>query len=1008
MRNLKKLMALVVTVAMLATFFAVPALAQDMDDPEILESTGMLKGTGSGVTPEYLESKPMRYQTAILFLRLQGLEEDAKAFPGTVNFTDAATAVNAGGMNLSAENQAVLAYLYANPELGYAGYPDGTFKPFKESTVKEYYKVLLVALGYKQDVDYTWDEVIEFADGKGLSSVAGVEDFTIDHLATATVEALKAEVKAGGTLTAKLVEEGAIDAEKAYLAGLYDAPVIDLAVTDVSASNLKEIVVAFNDKLDKDTVEKDNFKLNGSALSSSDSISLNDDGMSVTISLGYTFDPDMIDHDDGPVTVDNTLSNQAEIKIEVNGVKSVGGAEIAAGTEAVGTAYDATLPVVKSVELIGPSKFKVIFSEPIAYADGAGEVEFDNGIIGIIESYATGSREVTIELGVDSLAEGDYPVKISGYKDMAGHVALSKTLTLAYVKDETVPVATIKEATQTYVKVEFNKPVTTDDSDKEINVNHFYHTFTSWNPVEVVANAAKTEFTVYFVKTQAMIDADNDRTDYPIAEGTFRFVVNYDADGVIQDEWGNKLSSNIVLSGSVTADSIAPVITEVVAGDTQKEVNIFVSENVDVSDATITVKDSDGEEVDVDVGTPTQDSDENYYIPLTFDEDLEGDYTIEVKDVVDMALEPNTMATVTVTVSVSDLNAIDTDEVLAAGVDGTSVDYIYVTYPENMKTSGENSVLNKANYLIDYGSGAESLASADKVELFGSGSKKVRIVLADQDEVNFKTGGSLDLTIGRVADTAGNTFNAFSFTKNVVQETAPKIEEIKVIADNKLKITIDKTLTSVTSKGIKTMTEGVGDGAYHLVGSTSVAYDGAKTILTVIVNAKSKLLSTQTDDTAISVEIVADKLKADYGMYVPEGVVIQGGGNVTEKFTKILDGRAPVYNTIGVASTVSGAVYNNTVTITFKEDLIGTHAAAYGHDLIVKDSDGDTLTAVVDYETQVVDGDLVIIINGTKENLQTMTDDHYTVKTKDSITYIKDLNGNKAATFGTKKIENPS
>jgi len=81
MKNLKKLLAVVLAVAMLATF-VVPVFADDVTDAEKCEILGMLEGTGEGVTAEYLVSTPQRYQAAIMYLRLKGLEDIALAYPG--------------------------------------------------------------------------------------------------------------------------------------------------------------------------------------------------------------------------------------------------------------------------------------------------------------------------------------------------------------------------------------------------------------------------------------------------------------------------------------------------------------------------------------------------------------------------------------------------------------------------------------------------------------------------------------------------------------------------------------------------------------------------------------------------------------------------------------------------------------------------------------------------------------------------------------------------------------
>lgn len=96
-------------------------------------------------------------------LRLRGLKAEALAYTGTESFADADT-IGWG--------QPVMAYLKAHTELGWIGY--GTnFGPNGEMTAKDYYKVILKVLGYKQNTatvvgGFTYEGVMKFAASKGL------------------------------------------------------------------------------------------------------------------------------------------------------------------------------------------------------------------------------------------------------------------------------------------------------------------------------------------------------------------------------------------------------------------------------------------------------------------------------------------------------------------------------------------------------------------------------------------------------------------------------------------------------------------------------------------------------------------------------------------------------------------------------------------------------------------------------------------------------------------------
>ncbi|NLK85886.1 MAG: esterase, partial [Clostridiaceae bacterium] len=201
MRNLKKLLAVVVAICVLATMTIPAFAAETKTDAQIVEALGVLKGDGAGVTDTYLAKGTNRMQAAQLYLRLIGLEDEALAELSTDNFDDA-DLVYAGG-------QRILAYLKANPDLGWNGVGGNKFEPTGAASAQMIYKVMLEAMGYKQGVDFEWADVLTFAADKGLSKIADVTNLTNNDMATALVEALNAKVKdSDTTLAAKLVADG--------------------------------------------------------------------------------------------------------------------------------------------------------------------------------------------------------------------------------------------------------------------------------------------------------------------------------------------------------------------------------------------------------------------------------------------------------------------------------------------------------------------------------------------------------------------------------------------------------------------------------------------------------------------------------------------------------------------------------------------------------------------------------------------------------------------------------
>ncbi|MDD9266662.1 hypothetical protein ACFPES_06410 [Paenibacillus sp. GCM10023248] len=199
-------------------------------EADIAGDLGILQGEGSGLTAEYLNKSTTRLQAAVMSLRLKGLEAEALAFQGTANFADAGT--------VSKQNQAVLGYLKAHPDLGWQGTGSDAFEPLAAITAQQYYKVLLESLGYAQGTDFQYAETIPFAGTKGLTRIAGVKTFKNLHIASATLEALKAQVKGSTrTLAADLSGKGRISASK--LSEL-DAPALGLKQSDQLGSFLTD------------------------------------------------------------------------------------------------------------------------------------------------------------------------------------------------------------------------------------------------------------------------------------------------------------------------------------------------------------------------------------------------------------------------------------------------------------------------------------------------------------------------------------------------------------------------------------------------------------------------------------------------------------------------------------------------------------------------------------------------------------------------------------------------
>jgi hypothetical protein len=1054
----------------------------------------MLKGDGNGVTAEYLATQPTRLQAAVMFLRLKGLEEDAMAWDGTENFADADQVAWEGG-------RTIMAYLFAHKELGWVG-DAGNFNPAGLMTAQAYYKVMLETLGYKQNTadvigDFTWAGVVNFAADLGLKEVAGVETFTVNDLATATVEALVTPVKdSEASLAEVLVEMGVVEEAVAIEAGVVldpvevavlaaemaigelpteitledmeavlvadelvaaaleldenavienlevleaalvtleelqtaentlleavaaaeeaiaalpatitaaevaavaaarelvaaaqelgaeeiagldtlvsaEAKVVELenapaVVESVTATNLIELVVTFDKAIDEDTVIAANFKI-GTGVNATTPV-LNEDGKTVTVTVN---------------ALDAALVQPANYTLTVNNVKDVNGNTVVKTEKAV-RVFDNALPTITGIALTGPNTFVITFNEPIKTA---GTVKINNGIYGVGAPTIDGN-EVTIQLSASSLPEGNYTVVVSAYKDYAGFSIDSTTLTLAYAKDATVPVATVKSAKQTEVVVEFDRAVTLNSTFDNINTvgadpyeDYFYHTFSTWAPDSVTASVDKKTYTLEF-------------TTYPIPEGASTLVVKYKGsatDSEIKDAWGNKWSANTNFALAITADKTAPTVTNVKVTN-EKTVELYFSEDMDQTkaedEANFIVKDVDGKVVTTPAFTNAYTENAGtgvYKITMTFATNLTGgNYTVEVKGQEDEALLPNTLPTAVLPFVVTDLTAIDpdtnADDVKIAAIESLAADtadVIYVTFAEKMATEGQYSVLSAANYLL---SGA-ALPEGTTLSLFGSTGRVVKISIANGSTQSVV---GETLTIGRVADLAGNAMVALSYGEGILAEGVAAVTAVRQTDANKATIIVDKPLTVVLASGF---TAGTGADKRTVASIDSWTINTAgETVINVTLDAHNVTVTSPADTSELiaNFDIVADILVSETGVKM----AIQDCSGLIDDF------RAPKFNDLTFLNDV-----NSTITIEFTEALAAANQALYAHDLIVKDDEGTTLVAGLDYTTTVVGGDLVITVTGVADVT------NFTVETKSTVNYMVDANDNKVVVFTAKKAE---
>ncbi|WP_078147498.1 Ig-like domain-containing protein [Exiguobacterium sp. HVEsp1] len=746
-------------------------------------------------------------------------------------------------------------------------------------------------------------------------------------------------------------------------------------VEKVSSNNLKEVSVEFTKAISKADIKASDFAVKGKTITN---VNLSSDNKTATLTL----DASVAQQSDVEVTAKKSIKFENGRSLEADVVKTI-------------NVTDVTIPVAESIELTGPNTFEITFSEPVKATESA-DVLINNGIYGVAKkTLSTDGRTLTVELGASSLSEGSYEVKVSGYADFANFAAMSKTFTLQYTKDASAPTVKLVSASQNEVVVEFDKAVTQKGGAK-LTKDFFFHTYSAWKPVEVTTEDNK-KFTLKFS------DNNENTQDFILPEGDVTVTVLKSANDVkVVDMWGNELAADAKLKATIVADKEAPTVTKVEA-KAENQLAVSFSEKVDLSSAKFVIKNSEGKVVSQTITKVNYDA-EKMMATLDLSSKLNGgNYTVEVSEVVDTSLSKNKITAITLPFVVTDKTPIDLSSVTAKVVTNSDAkeQYIYVTFPEAVATSGTNSALNKDNYLV----GGAALASADKVELFGTDNKRVKITVKFRDDKAVVTAGTVQdpetlLTLGRIADAAGNTNAALATDKVITADAATATFTAKAIGLNKLELVFDAELKTVTADGIEVDGSDSDDVKSTVAAIDNVEVKDGKTYVKVTVKATEKLANkSKAELDKMSVGIVDGKLETITGQKL-SSVTPVAAGSVVDAIAPELEGAEPI--------TLARTAANKAViTVDFDEDL-ATVGALDATDLIIKDANGKTYIPGTDYEVTLQQADaskLDITLTVAAEDLNKLNGTKFSVASKATVNYLDDVAGNFIKVFEAKQTK---
>jgi len=157
-----------------------------VDQATALFDLGILRGDGTGFK---LDQTLTRAEALAFIARIKGDESGLPTLYTSANETKFKDIL---------KDQWYTRYVNYGVSTGLVnGYSDGTFQPKGELTDKAFIKLLLVALGYVYDVDFTWDTVYTFAVEKTLIVAAPVSEAPIlrGDVVTLIYRALQMQMK---------------------------------------------------------------------------------------------------------------------------------------------------------------------------------------------------------------------------------------------------------------------------------------------------------------------------------------------------------------------------------------------------------------------------------------------------------------------------------------------------------------------------------------------------------------------------------------------------------------------------------------------------------------------------------------------------------------------------------------------------------------------------------------------------------------------------------------------
>ncbi|OOC63770.1 Ig-like domain-containing protein [Paenibacillus ihbetae] len=537
-------------------------------------------------------------------------------------------------------------------------------------------------------------------------------------------------------------------------------------IESVSTTNYKELVVKFDGEVEAKTAEnEDNYKVTGVTF---ESAKLSADKRTVTLLVAES---------------SANLPGQKDTKVEIKGVKNSDGSKTFNETLTF-RAVDTQLPEVSEVKGLGTKAFKVVFSEPVksSTASNISNYKIDGkAVSGWVKFTYPNVAFITTDLAV-----GEHTLSLQGVEDYANFKVSPVDVKFTVAEDTTAPeVVSVKTKDLTKVEVEFNESVK--------SVDKVYHT-----------SSAKTADKVEIKDNVVVLTFSTDSKKLSLGENTIYL------EGV-RDYSDN--SANREAKVTPVLDTERPTVSSVKA-DVYENTTIFTlefSEDVNLTDVqnrdNYVLKNSKGEVV-TDKGfnsgkpvtVPTYESKngktyKNRVVVKSIGTLPAGKYTLDVANIRDTASIGNTMLPQTLSVDVTNTEAL---KLVRAWVDATSDNddlYIDVQFNRAVAVDGNGSALDINKYGYVTGNVYKAFPTKNTPAPTLRNAETVRLTIPKKD-FNVNLVGS-ELRVVNVADLNGNYLT--DSTIQIKDSVSIGVKSVKATSLDKVKVEFEGNVTSVVS-----------------------------------------------------------------------------------------------------------------------------------------------------------------------------------------------------------------